>query len=234
MLQAQRKLRAALKVKFGKADAKEHEEDSDREYKDEDEDEEKRGGRGRGRGRGRVRGGRAGEAKRQKKETTEPAATPPPEPKREKKETPESAAAPPPPAKVTEGETLETMAKDAEDKVLEDMENARNAKVYRQDDGDEDEGGDEHQKKPARRQTACKATPKKKRKKAVTPNKKRAAETPEKGKGEAGEGEAEDLGPLTPRTKKRKTMHKFKDRPLRTKTHACIAHILHASHVYNT
>ena len=44
MLQAQRKLRAALKVKFGKADAKEHEEDSDREYKDEDEDEEKRGG----------------------------------------------------------------------------------------------------------------------------------------------------------------------------------------------
>ena len=129
---------------------------------------------------------------------------------------------------------METMAKDAEDKVLEDMENARNAKVYRQDDGDEDEGGDEHQKKPARRQTACKATPKKKRKKAVTPNKKRAAETPEKGKGEAGEGEAEDLGPLTPRTKKRKTMHKFKDRPLRTKTHACIAHILHASHVYNT
>lgn len=217
--QAQRKLRAALKMKFGKADAKENEEDSDREYKDEDEDAEK--GRGRGRGRGRGKGGRA---KRQKK--PEPAAAPPPEPESNKKETPEPAAAPPPEAaapphaKVPEGEALETMAKEAENKVLADMENARKAKVYTQDGGSEDAGGDERQKKPAGRPAACKATPKRKSKKAATPKRKRAANTPKKGKDDVGEGgEAEDSGPLTPRTKKRKTMQKFQDRPLRNKKH---------------
>ena len=151
---------------------------------------------------------------------------PPPEPESNKKETPEPAAATPPEAaapphaKVPEGEALETMAKEAENKVLADMENARKAKVYTQDGGSEDAGGDERQKKPAGRPAACKATPKRKSKKAATPKRKRAANTPKKGKDDVGEGgEAEDSGPLTPRTKKRKTMQKFQDRPLRNKKH---------------
>ena len=227
--QAQRKLRAALRLTSGKqGDEDDEVEDKDEEYKRQDEeeaDELKRLKTNRGRGRGRARGkGRGGKGQGRGRKTQEgnqdgggsnevgapssstgklaPTAAPAPN------SAPTPPAAPAPPAaKEDQKDKLENMAKEAEAKVHQDMQDTA---LERHQGGGEEGQPQTPRKLRGTRKASAKATPKRKANRATPKKRVRRAhpKTPKKAKGddEGNDGEDEEKpgDTLTPRTKKRK------------------------------
>ena len=169
--QAQKKLREALRLKFGKKGKGLSTEDPDREYKDEDDESDNashgKGGRGRGRARGRGRGKGGGRGRGRSKEA--------------------KLRKPPQLGLEVLMTSLKSLHRGGGLEVLEEKAKAAEAKVYQdmaETAGEKHEGKDEAEvgtptkKKPKNRRTG---TPKRTARKRATP-KRKAQASPKKAK----------------------------------------------------
>ena len=214
--QAQKKLRQALKRKFGEPSGEELE-DPDRQYKDDDEGQEGPGKtrrKGRGRGRGRAKGNGRGKGRGQPRNDEADSNNPgqgeaaPSEASGNHEKTSKKNDQNDEMLKV-----LEEQAKQAEMKAEND---AREGLVESRDDEEEKEEKDVKPKQAREsRSTACKtaASPKRKGTKQLrkkTPQKTPKKDVPKDTDTAKGEQEPGTLA-MTPRTKKKKTLQKYKD-----------------------